>query len=84
MNTMVATPAARAPVSRNLAIETVQAMYTDSMEQAVVRYIILRLKRGEVRARTVPVTNPQQLIPTLIFDFTTESLTSTMSSKSLR
>jgi len=81
---MVVTPAARAPVWRNLAIEMVQEVYTHSMAQAVVRDIVLRLKRGEVRARTVPVTKPQQLIPTLIFDFTTESVMFTISSKSLR
>jgi hypothetical protein len=84
MKRMVRTAAALVSVVMALSIEIVQAMYTLSREQAVVRYIVLRLKRGAVKARVVPHTRPQQAIPTLIFDLTTESLMSTISSKSLK
>jgi hypothetical protein len=84
MNRIVRTAAALVSVTMNRSIEIVQAVYTQSREQAQVRYIVLRLKRGAVKASAVPQTRPQHAVPTFILDLVTESLMLTMSSKSLR
>ena len=73
-----------ASVVMNLSIEIVQAMYTQSRDEAQVRYIVRRLNRGTVNASVVPQTSPQQAMPMLILDFTTLSVMSTMFSRSLR
>lgn len=84
MKKMVRMAAALAWVVMKRSMEMVQAIYTQSNEQAQVRYIGRRLNRGTVNASVVPQTRPQQAMPMLIFDLITPSVMSTISRRSLK